>query len=338
MALATGYLFTALIVVPHALTFAGAFSPTGLIGAGIQTGSWLFIFWHIGFAVALLVYALFRGHHAADIADASTLTAIGWSVAAVFALVAGLTWLATAGAELLPHIILDQTRMSPFVIYPISFTILISAAALVVLGIRQRSVLDQWLMVVALVYIAELAFSGLFPSIRFSAGFYAGRVFSLVTSSIVLIVLLAEKTRLYVRLVRSNAALQLERTNKLMTFEAIAASIVHEVRQPLSVIEFSGGTAHLFLDRASPDLKEVRTSLDEMIGASRRISETLNSLRSLFGRVDQKRQAVDLNVVALDALRASRDEMAEHGVTARTQLASELPMFTAIESALSTHP
>jgi Membrane-associated sensor, integral membrane domain len=39
LALATGYLFTALIVIPHALTFAGAFSPTGLLGANIQTGS-----------------------------------------------------------------------------------------------------------------------------------------------------------------------------------------------------------------------------------------------------------------------------------------------------------
>ena len=58
LVLANGYLFTALIVIPHALTFSGAFSPTGLLGAGIQTGSWLFIFWHVGFAAALLAYAV----------------------------------------------------------------------------------------------------------------------------------------------------------------------------------------------------------------------------------------------------------------------------------------
>ena len=33
--LASGYLFTALIVVPYALTFPGAFAPTGLLGAGV---------------------------------------------------------------------------------------------------------------------------------------------------------------------------------------------------------------------------------------------------------------------------------------------------------------
>jgi signal transduction histidine kinase len=101
------------------------------------------------------------------------------------------------------------------------------------LSLRRRSVLDLWLMVVTLALILELAFSGLLPSVRFSLGFYAGRVFSLITSSVVLIVLLAETTRLYVRLARSNALLQREQRNKLMNLEAMVAFISHEIRQPL---------------------------------------------------------------------------------------------------------
>ena len=131
LALAIGYLFTALIVIPHALTFAGAFTATGLLGANIQTGSWLFIFWHIGFAAALLAYALLREERiTAHVFNMRTLPAIGWSVAGVIALVCVLTWLSTAGATLLPPIILDQRRISPIVVYPISFAILISLAAL----------------------------------------------------------------------------------------------------------------------------------------------------------------------------------------------------------------
>ena len=222
LALANGYLFTALIVVPHALTFSGAFSPTGLLGAGIQTGSWLFIFWHVGFAAALLAYSVLReDKRTKSISEVSTLAAIGWSVAIVLGLVCGLTWLATAGVTLLPPIILDNGRIGSWVVYPIWFTILIAAAALVVLSFRRRSLLDQWLMVVALVFIFELAFSGLFPSVRFSVGFYCGRVFSLVTSSIVLIVMLAETTRLYAGMARSNAALQREKNNKILNFEAL---------------------------------------------------------------------------------------------------------------------
>src|SRR3974377_1804019 len=57
LVLASGYLFTALIVIPHALTFPGAFSPTGLFGAGLQSTGWLYIFWHVGFPITLLIYA-----------------------------------------------------------------------------------------------------------------------------------------------------------------------------------------------------------------------------------------------------------------------------------------
>ena len=96
-------------------------------------------------------------------------------------------------------------------------------------------------MVVALVFIADLVFSGLLPSVRFSLGFYAGRVFSIITSSIVLIVMLAETTRLYMRLARSNAMLRRERDNKLMNLEAMAASISHEVRQPIAAMSANSG-------------------------------------------------------------------------------------------------
>ena len=333
-ALASGYLFTALIVVPHALTFTGAFSPTGLLGANIQTGSWLFIFWHLGFALGLLGYALLREEKPKPISEASTLPAISWTVVIAIALVCGATWLATAGATYLPRIILDDSRISPFVIYPIWLTILVSAAALALLSIRRRSVLDQWLMVVALVYIMELAFSGLFPSVRFSAGFYAGRVFSLVTSSVVLIIVLAETIRLYARLARTNAMLQREKNNKLMSFEAIVASIGHEIKQPLAAIELNTASAHLFLEQDPPNLEEVRSILEEMKHDGRRIRETLDGIRSLFGKVDQRQQPTNLNDVVLDVLRSSTAELNAHAVTARTRLAAELPVVFGAQNQL----
>jgi signal transduction histidine kinase len=182
----------------------------------------------------------------------SAFRAIGWSVAGVIVLVCGLTWLATTGATLLPPIILDGTRISPLVIYPIYFTILLSMVPIMVLLTRRRSVLDQWLMVVALVFILELILSGLLPSVRFGVGFYAGRVYSLITSSIVLIIVLAETARLYVRLARSNAMLHRERDNKLMNMEAMAASIAHEVKQPLAAIAINGAATLNFLKLTPP--------------------------------------------------------------------------------------
>jgi signal transduction histidine kinase len=325
-ALATGYLFTAFIVVPHALTFAGAFTPAGLLGAGIQTGSWLFIFWHIGFAAGLLGYAWLREEkRPTPVPEASALPAIGWSVAGVMAAVLGLTWLSTAGAHLLPPIILDQSRMSPIVVYPIWLTILLSAAAIVVLLLRRRSVLDQWLMVVALVFIAELVFSGLLPTVRFSLGFYAGRVFSIMTSSIVLTVMLAETTRLYMRLARSNAMLRREQANKLMNLEAVVASISHEIRQPIAAMSVSSAAAIRLLQREPPDLAEARSALKDVQSDGRRANAILQDIRALFGKGDQEQERIDINETALAALQAVRGALDDHRVSVRSELKPDLP-------------
>ena len=47
--LASGYLFAALIVIPHALSYPGAFASKGVLGPGIQATPWLYVFWHFGF-------------------------------------------------------------------------------------------------------------------------------------------------------------------------------------------------------------------------------------------------------------------------------------------------
>ena len=57
-ALGSGFVFTALILVPHVLTFPGAFAPGGLLGAGTSTTAWLYVFWRAAFPTAVLLYVL----------------------------------------------------------------------------------------------------------------------------------------------------------------------------------------------------------------------------------------------------------------------------------------
>ena len=238
-------------------------------------------------------------------------------------LVCALTWLATAGATLLPPIILDdQRRISPIVVYPISFAILLALGALLLLLRRRRSVLGLWLMVVALVAILELAFSGLLASIRFSAGFYAGRTFSLLTASIVLIVMLAETTRLYMQLARSNAMLRRERDNKLMNLEAMASSIAHEVRQPLAGIAASGGATLRYLKKSPPDLQNAEATVSRMVGASHRANDVLESVRGLFGKGEPHKAPVDINDVIAEAVRVLQPDLDSHKVETRLALDS----------------
>ncbi len=326
LVLATGYLFTAIIVIPHSLTFAGAFSAAGLLGANIQTGSWLFIFWHLGFAAALLGYAVLKDRKPEDAnSGPSVLSTIGWTTVAVIVLVCALTWLATAGSTLLPPIILDKTRLSPIVIYPVSFVILICAAAFVILFSRRRSVLDQWLMVVSVVFIGELVFSGLLPSVRFSIGFYAGRIFSIITSSIVLVVLLIETTRLYVRLARLNETLRREQSNKLMNLEAVVSAIAHEVRQPLTGVTSSGRAALRFLRQQPLELERIESVVERMVEASYRTSQVFDNVRELFGRTEATRSEIDLNSLIVEVLRNFDTELEMQKIETVVVMAPALP-------------
>src|SRR5258708_37766531 len=55
--LASGYLFTAIAAMVHALTFPGLFAPGGVLGAGPQTTVWLYMVWHGGFSPLVLRYS-----------------------------------------------------------------------------------------------------------------------------------------------------------------------------------------------------------------------------------------------------------------------------------------
>jgi signal transduction histidine kinase len=202
LVLACGYLFSALIVVAHGLTFPEAFLPTQDLGRSLRINFRIYQLWHLGFPATLFAYVSLRDEdrEEASVYKPAALVPIG-SVAGVLALVSGLVWLAFAGDELLPFPLNHLDRSSPFAPWLTILATLICVAALSLLWAFRRSVLDQWLMVVALASTVEMAITALLGGLgplRFTLGFYTGRVFfSLLTSTAVLIALLAETTRLY---------------------------------------------------------------------------------------------------------------------------------------------
>src|ERR1700687_1364368 len=235
LVIANGYLFTALVVIPWMLTFPGAFTPGGLLGAGLQTTNWLYILWHAGFPMFVIAYALLKDADPAKrLWQGFAGTALLSSVAMTAAVVCAATFLVTAGDAHLPHTMLDPVHFSTLRIYIAGYQALLSAAALIVLWVRRRSMLDLWLMVVMCAYLIEICLIAFPVPVRFSAGWYAGRVFGLVSGSVVLFVLLYEITILYARLLRAVFAQRREREARLMTGDAVAATICTEVKQPLS--------------------------------------------------------------------------------------------------------
>lgn len=325
LVLASAYLFSGPMAVLFALTFPGVFSRTGLFGADFQSAAWIYNFWHYGFPLAVIVYAILVGR-AEGMSRWSARSAIGCSVAIVIALVIGLALLSTTGGKLLPALFHDNVHPTPLARIVTSSNTFVCVIALCLLCIRRRSVLDLWLIVVMSAWVSELAILDVLLYPRFSFGFYVGRGFSLITSVVILVVLLAEMTRLYGRIARSNRALKRERDNKLMNMEAIIASIRHEVRQPLTTIVAHAETAMELLGRDRPDIEEARSDLNEIVNQSQVASDVFENLRLLFARADA-RDRVDMNEVAREALSMLRAELDEHHVIVGVQLAPKLPLI-----------
>ena len=205
LVLACGYLFTTFMTVAHALTFPGVFSPTGLLGAGQQTTAWLYAFWHGGFPLMVVAYALLKGEaRQANLPRHSAGVAVLAGVAAVLAAVCGLTVLATAGEAALPAV-MQGNRIAAQGYVVLSSAWMLSLVALLVLWRRRpHSVLDLWLMVVMCVWIFDVALSAVLNAGRFDLGFYAGRIYGLLAASFVLGALLLEGGKLYARLAESH--------------------------------------------------------------------------------------------------------------------------------------
>lgn len=129
MVLATGYVFSALMTIAHALTFPGLFSATGLLGATPQSTAWIYMFWHAGFPLFVLAYASSKSASGATATKSFTTIAVP---AATVMAAAALTTLATAGAPWLPQI-MQGNRYTSAMLATVTSVWAFSMAALVCL-------------------------------------------------------------------------------------------------------------------------------------------------------------------------------------------------------------
>jgi C4-dicarboxylate-specific signal transduction histidine kinase len=128
--------------------------------------------------------------------------------------------------------------------------------------------------------------------------------------------------------------LQRERDNKLMSLQAVVASISHEIKQPLSAIAMNAAAARRLLNATSPDLVEAQSALTDVVSDSHRTAQILDNLRQLFGKGTQEREAIDINELIVSALQLLRGELTDNGITPALNLASELPLVTGQRSQL----
>jgi two-component system NtrC family sensor kinase len=141
--------------------------------------------------------------------------------------------------------------------------------------------------------------------------------------------LIAELRQRTEQLGRSVTELQRERNNKLMNLEAMAASISHEVRQPLASIVTHGGAALRFIERMPANLEEVRSALNWMISDTYRASQVFDNIRALFGKPEKGHEPIDVNELIRGVLTNFQGDLEEHGITIGVRLPEDLPKIIA---------
>jgi signal transduction histidine kinase len=318
LVISSGYLFSTLMTIPWILTFPGVFGPKPLVG-GLQSTPYLYFFWHAGFPLFVIGYALSKATDTSKrIWHGTVRGAIAVSVALTATTVSAAAFLFIVDYALLPRLQLDALHLSslwPYVGVPAA---LLSILALIVLWIRRRSVLDLWLMVVMCAYAMELSLSYFPVPDRYSVGWYAGRLFGLLCSSLLLLVLLYEITTLYARLLRAVLAERREREARLITGDAVAATIAHEVKQPLVGMITSADAGLRFLERPIPDLVEAKEAFKQIVADGHRAGDVIGSIRAIFKKDERNRVLLEMNELIADTIALLSSDLLKHRITVQT--------------------
>jgi signal transduction histidine kinase len=327
LALASGYIFSGSFAFLQTLAFPGGYAPAGLIGDRLNTPAWMYVLWHTTFPAAILVYALSKDTTgAARPPDRPAMTAIVTTVACVLAAIAGLTWIVTVKAEYLPVLFTTDVRFHTRLPNQINIALLLwGSTALAVLLFRRRTILDLWLMVTLLAYMPNFLVAIIGSSIRFTIGWYAARCFILVGSCMLLGVLLVETTLLYSRLASAIILQRRERTNRLLTVDAVTAAIAHELRTPLGVIALNADTALSQLRSNPPELEDMDDILTDIGAESHRAGAIITSMRELSKKTTDRRALASVEDVARLILRLLQHDLQINEVSVATEFQGNLP-------------
>ena len=123
----------------------------------------------------------------------------------------------------------------------------------------------------------------------------------------------------------NEAQAELRRSSRLSALGQFAASIAHEIRQPLTAIVINARSCLRVIDQAPPDLEEIKAGLLDVVEASQRAEEVIRRNRRLFRDQAVDVEPLDINGVITEAISLVMPRIEHHGVTIVTSLASHLP-------------
>jgi PAS domain S-box-containing protein len=153
---------------------------------------------------------------------------------------------------------------------------------------------------------------------RYAGGEFAGYIGSNID---ITDIKSAEAERERLRQVQS----ELAHINRVTTMGELAASIAHEIKQPISAANTNAQTSLLWLRRDQPEIEKAQKSISKIIQDINRASEIINRIRVLFKKEQAERERLDVNEMIQEMISMMNSEALRRAISIRTELAPELP-------------
>ena len=118
---------------------------------------------------------------------------------------------------------------------------------------------------------------------------------------------------------------ELAHMNRVSAMSELAASIAHEINQPLAAILSNAQAAQRLLALTPPDLAEVRDALAAIVADDRRAGKVIQQIRAMLRKSEPNVIAQDLNELVREVARLLASAALLHGATLRIELAPGLP-------------
>lgn len=118
---------------------------------------------------------------------------------------------------------------------------------------------------------------------------------------------------------------ELAHVSRISTLGELAASISHELKQPITAAMLTASTGLKWLKRDKPNVEEASDALESIIKDGKRASEIIDRLRSLYTKVPPKREEIAVNEVISEMVVLLRAEATRNAVSMRADLADNLP-------------
>ncbi len=121
----------------------------------------------------------------------------------------------------------------------------------------------------------------------------------------------------------------LAHATRVMALAELAASIAHEVNQPLAAVVANAAACLRWLDRETPNLEEARGTVRSIIKDGSRAGEVIQRVRALVNKTADQKAPLHINEVVNEVITLVQHELFSHRVSLRLELAAALPLVLA---------